>query len=103
MPNISNRGRLMPSSPIRKLVPLAEEAGKRGCKVYKLNIGQPDILTSPNALQAIRNINASIIDYGHSAGNESLRRKFAEYYKKIGVDLIIRISSSQPVLQKRLH
>ena len=87
MPSISNRGQLMPSSPIRKLVPLAEEAGKKGCTVYRLNIGQPDILTSPNALQAIRNINVSVIDYGHSAGNESLRRKFALYYKKIGVDL----------------
>ncbi len=87
MPNISNRGQLMPNSPIRKLVPLAEEAGKRGCTVYRLNIGQPDILTSPNALEAIRNIDSKIIDYGHSAGNESLRRKFTDYYKSIGVDL----------------
>jgi aspartate aminotransferase len=77
----------MPNSPIRKLVPLAEEAGKRGCTVYRLNIGQPDILTSPNALEAIRNIDSKIIDYGHSAGNESLRRKFTGYYKTIGVDL----------------
>ena len=87
MPNISNRGQLMPNSPIRKLVPLAEEAGKRGCTVYRLNIGQPDILTSPNAIEAIRNIDSKIIDYGHSAGNESLRRKFTRYYKTIGVDL----------------
>ncbi len=87
MPNISKRGQLMPNSPIRKLVPHAEEAGKRGCTVYRLNIGQPDILTSPNALEAIRNIDSKIIDYGHSAGNESLRRKFTEYYKTIGVDL----------------
>jgi len=87
MPNISNRGQLMPNSPIRKLVPLAEEAGKRGCTVYRLNIGQPDILTSPNAIEAIRNIDSKIIDYGHSAGNESLRRKFTNYYKSIGVDL----------------
>lgn len=87
MPNISNRGQLMPNSPIRKLVPLAEEAGKRGCTVYRLNIGQPDILTSPNALEAIRHIDSKIIDYGHSAGNESLRRKFTSYYKTIGVDL----------------
>lgn len=87
MPNISNRGQLMPNSPIRKLVPLAEEAGKRGCTVYRLNIGQPDILTSPNALEAIRHIDSKIIDYGHSAGNESLRRKFTGYYKSIGVDL----------------
>jgi aspartate aminotransferase len=87
MPEISKRGQLMPNSPIRKLVPLAEEAGRRGCKVYRLNIGQPDIPTSPNAIEAIRNISANIIDYGHSAGNESLRRKFAEFYKKIDLDL----------------
>lgn len=80
----------MPSSPIRKLVPLAEEANKRGIKVYRLNIGQPDILTSPNALDAIRNHCANIIDYGHSAGNESLRRKFSEFYSKIGVNLDYR-------------
>jgi len=77
----------MPSSPIRKLVPLAEDAAGRGCKVYKLNIGQPDILTAPKALEAIRNIGTNIIEYGHSAGNESLRRKFALFYKNIGVDL----------------
>jgi aspartate aminotransferase len=87
MPEISKRGQLMPNSPIRKLVPLAEEADKRGCKVYRLNIGQPDLLTSPNALAAIHNFDAKIIDYGHSAGNESLRKKFAGFYKKIGVDL----------------
>lgn len=80
----------MPHSPIRRLVPLAEDAVKRGCKVYRLNIGQPDILTSPNALEAIRNIGSRIIDYGHSAGNETLRRKFTEFYKKIGVNLDYR-------------
>jgi len=90
MPEISKRGKLMPHSPIRKLVPLAEEANKRGIKVYRLNIGQPDILTSPNALDAIRNHCANIIDYGHSAGNESLRRKFSEFYGKIGVNLDYR-------------
>jgi aspartate aminotransferase len=77
----------MPNSPIRKLVPLAEEADKRGCKVYRLNIGQPDLLTSPNALAAIHNFDAKIIDYGHSAGNETLRKKFSAFYKKIGVNL----------------
>lgn len=87
MPEVSKRGQQMPNSPIRKLVPLAEEAGRRGCTVYRLNIGQPDLLTSPNALEAIRHIDATIIDYGHSAGNESLRRKFAEFYKKINVNL----------------
>jgi aspartate aminotransferase len=87
MPEISKRGQLMPNSPIRKLVPLAEEADKRGCKVYRLNIGQPDLLTSPNALEAIRNFSANVIEYGHSAGNESLRRKFAGFYKNIGINL----------------
>lgn len=87
MPEISKRGQLMPSSPIRKLVPLAEDATKRGCRVYRLNIGQPDIPTSPSALEAIRNMSGDIIDYGHSAGNESLRRKFAEFYKQFGASL----------------
>jgi len=77
----------MPSSPIRKLVPLAEEAGRKGRTVHRLNIGQPDILTSPNALQAIRDFDSTVIEYGHSAGNESLRRKFATYYRKLGIDL----------------
>jgi aspartate aminotransferase len=90
MPNISTRGQLMPNSPIRKLVPLAEEASRKGRTVYRLNIGQPDILTSPNAIEAIKNMHSTVIDYGHSAGNESLRRKFTEYYKKLGVDLDYR-------------
>ncbi len=77
----------MPNSPIRKLVPLAEEAEKKGRKVYRLNIGQPDLLTSPNAIDAIHNLSAKVIEYGHSAGNESLRRKFAEFYKKLGIGL----------------
>lgn len=87
MPEISKRGQLMPNSPIRKMVPLAEAADRRGCKVYRLNIGQPDLLTSPNALEAIHNLKARVIEYGHSAGNESLRRKFATFYEKIGVHL----------------
>ncbi len=87
MPEISRRGQIMPNSPIRKLVPLAEEADNKGCRVYRLNIGQPDLLTSPNAIDAIRNLSAKVIEYGHSAGNESLRRKFADFYKKIGVNL----------------
>jgi aspartate aminotransferase len=102
MPDISKRGQLMPNSPIRKLVPLAEEATGRGCKVYRLNIGQPDILTSPQAIAAIKNITAKVIDYGHSAGNESLRRKFTEYYRKIGValdyqDILITTGGSEAI------
>ncbi len=77
----------MPNSPIRKLVPLAEEAIRKGNTVYRLNIGQPDIPTSPNAIAAIRNMAEKVIDYGHSAGNESLRKKFVGFYKSIHVDL----------------
>jgi aspartate aminotransferase len=87
MPKISDRGELMPNSPIRKLVPHAEEAAQKGIHVFKLNIGQPDIHTTGIALQAIKNCDAKVIDYGHSAGNESLRVKFAEYYNKLGFDI----------------
>lgn len=87
MPEISARGTKMPESSIRKLVPYAEEALKKGRTVYHLNIGQPDIPTSPQALEALKNIDLKIIEYGHSAGNITFRKKFAEYYKRIGIDL----------------
>ena len=88
MPQISQRGKEMPSSPIRKLVPYSEEAQKRGIKVYKLNIGQPDIDTPENALDAVRNLKDTVIGYSHSAGNEPYRRKLADnYYKKIGINV----------------
>lgn len=88
MPKISKRGTLMPNSPIRKLVPLAEEAEKKGVKIIRLNIGQPDIATSDKALAAIRNLKATVIEYSHSAGMISLRRKMAEYYqKKCNIDV----------------
>ena len=87
MPKISDRGEMMPNSPIRKLVPLAEQAAKKGLKVFKLNIGQPDINTSPVAINAIKALDSSVIDYGHSAGNESLRKKFAGYYKSVNIDV----------------
>lgn len=87
MPSISDRGNLMPNSPIRKLVPLAEKAEKSGRKVIRLNIGQPDIPTSDKALAAIRNMDVQVIEYSHSAGMESLRRKMAEYYQKINIDV----------------
>jgi aspartate aminotransferase len=102
MPEISIRGQLMPNSPIRKLVPLAEEADRKGRKVYRLNIGQPDLLTSPNALEAIRTMSAKVVEYGHSAGNESLRRKFAAFYQKMGVtleykDILITTGGSEAI------
>jgi aspartate aminotransferase len=85
MPNISDRGRQMPPSPIRKLVPYSEAAKKRGIKVYHLNIGQPDIQTPEVALEAIRNSTLKVIEYSHSAGNESYRKKLALYYQGIGI------------------
>jgi len=87
MPSISERGRAMPPSPIRKLVPFAEEAKRKGVKVYHLNIGQPDIPTPDVALNAIRNIDLKVIEYSHSAGNESYRRKLAGFYRSIGIDI----------------
>ncbi len=80
MPSISDKGRAMPPSPIRKLAPYADEAKRKGRKVYHLNIGQPDIPTPEVALNAIRNLNAKVIEYSHSAGNESYRRKLAGFY-----------------------
>lgn len=80
MPSISTKGRQMPASPIRKLVPFAEAAKKRGTSVIHLNIGQPDIDTPQVALDAIRNLDRTVIEYSHSAGYESYRKGLAEYY-----------------------
>ncbi len=87
MLSISKRGELMPPSPIRKLVPFAEAAKKRGTKVYHLNIGQPDIETPPAILDAVRNADIKVLEYSHSAGNESYRRKLVQYYKSVGIDV----------------
>ncbi|MBC9934635.1 pyridoxal phosphate-dependent aminotransferase [Chitinophaga qingshengii] len=87
MPTISQRGVQMPSSPIRKLVPFAEAAKKRGVKVYHLNIGQPDIETPKPVLDAVRHSDFKILEYSHSAGNESYRRKLVEYYSRFNVSL----------------
>ena len=75
----------MPSSPIRKLVPYAEAAKQRGIKVYHLNIGQPDIETPPSILEAVRRSDFKILEYSHSAGNESYRRKLIRYYHKFNI------------------
>ena len=80
MPNLSNRGQEMPESPIRKLVPYAEAAKKKGRTVYHLNIGQPDIETPKVALDAVKNIDLNVIEYSHSAGIESYRKGLADYY-----------------------
>jgi aspartate aminotransferase len=87
MLTISKRGELMPPSPIRKLVPFAESAKKRGTKVYHLNIGQPDIETPPAIMDAVRNADIKVLEYSHSAGNESYRRKLVQYYKSVGIDI----------------
>ncbi|HLP36749.1 pyridoxal phosphate-dependent aminotransferase [Lacibacter sp.] len=84
---ISKRGEQMPPSPIRKLVPFAEAAKKKGIKVFHLNIGQPDIETPPAILDAVRNTDIKVLEYSHSAGNESYRRKLVQYYKKVGIDV----------------
>ena len=103
MPSISNKAQSMPASPIRKLVPYAEEARKKGRKVYHLNIGQPDIPTPEVALEAVKNTDIKVVEYTHSAGNESYRRKLAEYYKSVGIDIdhtqmLITTGGSEAVL-----
>jgi aspartate aminotransferase len=103
MPKISEKGKAMPASPIRKLVPFAEEAKRKGVKVYHLNIGQPDIATPKQGMEALRNINLSVLEYTHSAGNESYRRKLAENYRKIGInvdhnEIIVTTGGSEAVL-----
>jgi len=87
MLNISQRGKQMPASPIRKLVPFAEAAKKKGIKVYHLNIGQPDIETPPAIVDAVRHAEIKVLEYSHSAGNESYRRKLVQYYKKVGIEI----------------
>jgi aspartate aminotransferase len=87
MPQISQKGQMMPASPIRKLVPYAEEAKKKGHKVYHLNIGQPDIRTPEVALEAVKNLTKKVIEYSHSAGNESYRKGLAKYYQSVDIDV----------------
>ena len=77
----------MPASPIRKLVPFAEAAKKKGTRVYHLNIGQPDIETPPAIVDAVKSAEIRVLEYSHSAGNESYRRKLVEYYKKVGINV----------------
>lgn len=93
----------MPPSPIRKLVPYAEAAKKKGIKVYHLNIGQPDIETPPALLDAVRQADIRVLEYSHSAGNESYRRKLTHYYKKVGIDvshdqILITTGGSEAIL-----
>ncbi len=103
MPVISSRGQLMPPSPIRKLVPFAEAAKKKGIKVYHLNIGQPDIETPQQCLDAVRHADFKVLEYSHSAGNESYRKKLTQYYKKVGINvtaeqIIITTGGSEAII-----
>lgn len=103
MPKISIRGNEMPSSPIRKLAPLANAARKRGIHVFHLNIGQPDLPSPVEALEAIRSIDRKVLEYSPSQGFESYRTKLVDYYKKYDIELtpdeiIITSGGSEAVL-----
>ena len=87
MPTLSSKGQVMPSSPIRKLVPFAETAKKNGTHVFHLNIGQPDIETPSQVIQKIQKIDRKVIEYSHSAGFQSYRTGLANYYLKLGFEL----------------
>ena len=103
MPKISLKGQQMPESPIRKLVPYADIAKKKGNKVYHLNIGQPDIKTPQVALDAVKKADITVLEYSHSAGFESYRTKLSAYYKNHGLpidvaDIIITTGGSEALL-----
>lgn len=104
MPKVSSKGHNMPSSPIRKLVPFAEKAKQAGKKIYHLNIGQPDIETPASMMNAIRDFAAStkVVEYSHSAGLESYRKKLAGYYNSFGInitaaDIIVTTGGSEAI------
>ncbi|MET3880896.1 pyridoxal phosphate-dependent aminotransferase [Chitinophaga sp. OAE865] len=103
MPTISQRGEQMPPSPIRKLVPFAEAAKKKGVKVYHLNIGQPDIETPKPVLDAVRHSEFRILEYSHSAGFESYRRKLVTYYSRFDIavnhnQIIVTTGGSEAII-----
>ena len=103
MAQISNRGTALPESPIRKLVPYAENAKKEGKTVYHLNIGQPDIHTPDEMMNVFKNNSINVLEYGHSAGLESYRRKLAEYYGHHDInitheDIIVTTGGSEAII-----
>ncbi len=103
MPQVSQRGTVMPASPIRRLVPLANKAKERGVKVYHLNIGQPDIPTPPQGIEAVRTIDRPVLEYSPSEGLLSLRKKLRNYYKTYNIDvdvedIIVTTGGSEAVL-----
>ncbi|MDE6119255.1 MAG: aminotransferase class I/II-fold pyridoxal phosphate-dependent enzyme, partial [Muribaculaceae bacterium] len=103
MPTLSSRGIAMPESPIRKLVPLGNAAKERGIHVYHLNIGQPDLPTPQEGLDALKNIDRTVLEYSPSEGLLSLRQKLKQYYDKFNInvdvdDIIITAGGSEAVL-----
>ncbi len=103
MPSISQRGQIMPASPIRKLVPLSNAAKARGVKVYHLNIGQPDLPSPQEGLEALKHIERTTLEYSPSEGLLSLRQKLATYYKRFNIevdvdDIIVTTGGSEAVL-----
>ena len=103
MPEVSQRGRIMPASPIRRLNPLANKAQERGIKVYRLNIGQPDVPTSPEGLEALKHIDRKVLEYSPSEGLLSLRKKLQQYYSRFNIDvdvddIIVTTGGSEAVL-----
>ena len=100
MPTISHRGEVMPASPIRKLVPLANKAKEKGIKVFHLNIGQPDLPTPQIGLDALRHMHRRILEYSPSEGIKSLREKLVQYYDKFHIHVTADdISSPQEALR----
>lgn len=103
MAKMSQRGFEMPASPIRRLAPLADAAVEKGIKVYRLNIGQPDLPTPPQAFEALRNIDREVLEYSPSDGLPSLRAKLKEYYHRFNIDvnvddIIVTCGGSEAVL-----
>ena len=103
MPNISHRGQIMPESPIRKLVPLSNAAKERGVKVYHLNIGQPDLPSPQEGLEALKHIDRKVLEYSPSEGLLTLRQKLEKYYKRFNInvdvdDIIVTTGGSEAVL-----
>ena len=103
MPSVSKKGKAMPESPIRKLVPYAEKAKKEGKRIYHLNIGQPDIKTPIEALNAVKNNTIEVLAYSHSAGFESFREKLSDYYAKHNIiitadDILVTTGGSEALI-----
>ncbi len=107
MPEISNRGREIPASPIRKLAPMANEAAAKGLKIYRLNIGQPDLPTPPQALEALHKVDRKVLEYSPSDGLPSLRAKLEEYYHRFNInvdrnEIIVTTGGSEAVMLSML-